>query len=134
MNKRSTTPSNGFTLLEVLVALAIFGIASGVLFTAFNSGLREVSASPASHAAVGLARSLLASAEAQELVDGQKVGATSDGFQWSVRISPYGDGQDRAAWPVAAHVVSVEVRWREDHRVRSIDLVSMRLGRKDAAR
>jgi len=49
----------GFTLIEIIVALAILAVALGALFQAFSTGLRATTVTDRQAAAVMLAQSLL---------------------------------------------------------------------------
>jgi len=85
----------GFTLIEVLVALAILGLALGVIMTSFANGTRGIASAAAASEALAVARSLLSVQEARPaLVDGDETGTTADGFAWRVRTSPWGTPDD----------------------------------------
>src|SRR5262249_5860463 len=79
----------GFTLIEIVVALAILAVALTALFQAFSSGLRAAGVTERQASAVMLARSLLDRVGQDiPLVAGEKAGVTEDGLRWGIAIAP----------------------------------------------
>jgi general secretion pathway protein I len=132
MSDVSRSGSQGFTLLEVIVALAILGISVGVLFRVFSQQLDRTTGMETEAVATSLAQSLLADASAGDaLTDGDKTGQFHNGFRWRIHTEPYGDAEDREAWPVAAKKLSVAVSWGDGGRQKSIVLTTLRLTAKE---
>lgn len=111
---RSRTDGRGFTLIEVLVALAILAIALTVLFQVFGSGSRAVASSERYLMATMLARSVMDDIGTETpIVVGEKSGDVGNGYSWTIRstlspaIAPVTDG-DRILTP---YVVQVEISW-----------------------
>jgi general secretion pathway protein I len=78
---------NGFTLLEVLVALVIFALAFGVLAQIMQTGLRQSDLARSLAAATLLARSELARVGVEvPLRVGRAEGETEDGMDWHTAI------------------------------------------------
>jgi general secretion pathway protein I len=102
----------GFTLIEIIVALAILAVALTALFQAFSSGLQATTATERQAAAVMLARSLLDRiGEDIPLAPGEKTGVSDDGQRWSIAIapSPLIAPEHRADSPVLPFDVQVSV-------------------------
>ena len=79
----------GFTLIEIIVALAILAVALGALFQSFSTGLRVTAATDRQAAAVMLAQSLLDRiGQDIPLAAGEQAGVADDGLRWSVTIVP----------------------------------------------
>lgn len=111
---QSRTDGRGFTLIEVLVALAILAIALTVLFQVFGSGSRAIVASERYLMATMLARSVMDDIGAETpVVAGENSGDVGDGYRWTIRsspspaIAPVMDG-DRILTP---YLVQVEISW-----------------------
>lgn len=122
----------GFTLLEVLVALAVLGLSLTVLLAVFTQALDWTHAAQRQLAAIDIAKSLLLQAEvipASRLADNS--GTTASGFEWRVRIQPYGSRSDNSTWPTAVARVSTTVSWKENGRERALSLATLRLVPKD---
>jgi len=133
MNDVQPERSAGFTLIEVIVALAIMGIAVGVLFRVLSTQLSRTSDIEAETVATSLAQSLLADASASiALPNGDRVGDFQNGFQWRLHVASYGNSADRDAWPVGAKELSAEIYWRDGAIGRSIRLTTLRLMPKEA--
>lgn len=122
---------DGFTLLEVLVAMAIFALAGGALLETFHGGLRDTRLAGEYTRAVILARSRLAevragAAPAPGVVDG-RFGPV---YAWRVTISDY--NVSAAATAENIHIqplaVTVEVSWESGAKHRSVRLQSLLLG------
>lgn len=82
----------GFSLLEVLVAFTILGIALTVLMQVFSTGLRNITVGEDYTRAVLLAESRLASVGVEEpLQEGEQSGSFDgpQGYRWRVVISLY---------------------------------------------
>ncbi len=80
--------SRGFTLLEILVALTIFGLVGGALLELFGSGLRTARLATERTHAVLLARSKLTELIADPyLTPGLMEGDFADGYRWQARLT-----------------------------------------------
>lgn len=119
----------GFSLLEVLVAFAVFSLSLGVLFQIFSSGLRGTEvARNYSHAMIIAESRLNELTVAQELAPGVWQGVVDDGYRWIATVSPYDDGSaTEGAEGPAAYRVSVRVNWG-DGEDREIVIDTLRLG------
>lgn len=107
----------GFTLIEVLVALAILSLSIGALLKVASTGIDRVRESENEQQASALAQSLLARAGNDiPLADGDVSGTDSGGLRWSVHVAPFGGAADHAAWSSDAKSVTVTVIWGEAGR------------------
>jgi general secretion pathway protein I len=117
----------GFTLLEVLVALAILGVALGALMQAFAGNLRRLSISEDYAVAVMQARSELDRLGAQlPLAEGRYAGRFADGMLWTAQRRRYPEGRpgNEAALAVIPYEITVTVSWGER---RALTLTTLRL-------
>lgn len=101
---------SGFTLIEVLVALAVFAVSLTVLFDAIaNSARYQTQARTIANAGL-VAQSILAEIGTEHpLREGQMEGTTSNGFRWRQRTEAYGDAVDRSEWPIGAYTIEITV-------------------------
>jgi prepilin-type N-terminal cleavage/methylation domain-containing protein len=118
----------GFTLLEVLVALVVTGLAVGAAFHLFGTAFKGQAHAERATSAILFAQSKLAETGAASLLaEGRRSGRTADGLRWQTEVTPYSD----VARPlpdglqVLAFVVTVTVSW--DGRGDGITLRGMRL-------
>jgi general secretion pathway protein I len=125
----------GFTLVEVIVAIAILSLALGVLLNAISGGLRTTSQAERMAEAGSLAQSLLAQVGTElPIRPGQSTGEFPDGFRWRLSMQSFGDATEREVWPVGAYTISAEVSWDDGAPPRSYALTTLRLGPKDTSR
>lgn len=132
--------ARGFTLIEILVALAVLSLSLGVLMQIFSTGLGGARTTEARAMALRLAESKLAALGVEEpLVEGESSGrfeAPFDGrFRWRVLVRPQvpqspeaQEGEENAL--LRAIAVEVSVFWddkRTDGNERSISLSTIRL-------
>jgi general secretion pathway protein I len=125
----------GFTLVEVIVAMAILSVALGSLMTMIGNALRQTGQADRMAEAGSLAQSLLARLGPElPLAERQDAGQFDDGFHWRLNSQRFGDAGDRQQWPMNAYKVSVEVTWHDGFRERSFALTTLRLGPKEPSR
>jgi general secretion pathway protein I len=126
---------DGFTLVEIVVALAILALSVTVLLGVISDGLRRTDQAARMARATSLAQSLLAKLGTElPAQQGETTGELADGFRWRLRLEPYGDNVDRQQWPVGAYNVSAEIAWGAGGGERSVVLTTLRLGAKEPAR
>jgi len=133
------TRESGFTLIEVLVALAIVAIAFVGTLGVFSGGLSRLDHDHNTQYALLIAQSQLArvgqdiALQDREIeghgidsqgLDGQSDGQGDDGFTWRIAITPYGGG----AGSLFGHRVVVTVSWSEGWQKREVRLETVRLG------
>jgi general secretion pathway protein I len=115
----------GFTLVEVLVALAILALTFSFAYRAMSGGLDRLSDDNRLEHAVLLARSQLARVGHDvALAVGEINGRAADGFSWQIRTTPYGHVENG----LAAYDVLVSVGWRGGRQARQVQLETIRLG------
>ena len=122
--------SRGFTLIEVLVALAVLALALGVLFQIFSTGLNNSRVAEAYAKATLLAQSKLASLGIEEsLGEGENTGRFDEQFGWRVDVLSHEQEErpvDQVA-PLKSYEVVVTVYWGETDEERSVSLTTLRL-------
>ena len=113
---------NGFSLLEMVVAISVLSLALGMLYQAASGATRNVRSDEKYAYGVELARSLLA---ANQVVAGtvNAGGETPGGFRWTVVSFPLAGGVS-AAVP-ALEELQVKVVWRDGVRERQVVLNSV---------
>lgn len=127
------TLDDGFTLLEVLVALAVLAFSLGTLLGIFSQALDRIHQEQFKMDANALARTLLLQAEAADPAEIRDANGTSDhGLRWRIHVQEYGSEQDRANWPQRAVQISTIVSWEDHGRDRLVTLSTMRLLPKTA--
>lgn len=119
---RTVARMRGFSLLELVVALAIMSIALGVLYRAVGGGVRTVGDLSAYSRAVAIGESLLQLRDAVPASGWSEAGEW-EGFRWSVASTPFEPAADKQP---AVHRVQVDVSWADAQRSRSLSLVSLR--------
>lgn len=116
--------SRGFSLLEMVVAIAILGLALGALYQAAGGATRNVRMDEKYAYGVELARSLLAM-NAQVPADGlSNRGETAGGFAWRVETQPL-DLQRTALAAVSLQNIEVAVSWIDGGKRREVVLNSV---------
>ena len=117
--------ARGFTLVEVLAALAILALTFTFAYRAMSGGLGRLSDDGKAEEAVLVARTQLARVGGDvALADGETAGRAAGGYSWRLRISPYGNPESG----LAGHLVVVDVGWHSGGLARQVQLETMRLG------
>jgi general secretion pathway protein I len=126
--------ADGFTLLEVVIALAIAALALVVLFRAGGDGLVAVDAATRVEEAVQRAQSHLgAIGRDVALLQGESEGDDGGGYHWRLRITPVAAWQSPTAGvasSLAATLFDIEVvvSWPGRGNERSVVLRTRRIG------
>ncbi|MFK7974763.1 MAG: type II secretion system protein [Halioglobus sp.] len=122
----------GFSLLEMVVALAIMGISLSALYQAIGGATRTVTVDEKMAYAVELARSLVADHAVVPSGGVQKNGGTQSGFEWSVVALPV-DFPDDSLFPEGMlQTLAVSVRWPDGEKERAFELNSVVAGSEEA--
>ena len=125
--------ADGFTLLEVVVAVAIAGLAMVVLFRAGSDGLFAADSAGRTEQAIERAQSRLAAlGRAGAIAPGEAEGDDGGGYRWQLRVRPIdvqpSAPQGRKGSTRALFDVQVTITWRAWGREKSLALSSRRLG------
>ena len=125
--KRST--ADGFTLVEVLVALLVVMAVIVPLFAIFRSGLQTAGSAEAATRAALWAESLIDGiGRGEKLEDGELSGKTADGYRWHAAVRRYAaDGTNPSRVAAHPYEIALVVSWREFGRERAIGLSTLRL-------
>ena len=122
----------GFSLIEAIVALASVGLALAAIAGVFSTGLRGHETAEGVDAALALAESKLAEAEAVAILrPGRSEGVFGGRYEWRLVVAPY---QDEAAGPVdriakslRLYRIEATAAWHDGRSRRQISLATVRL-------
>jgi len=123
--------ARGFTLIEVLVAVAILGIGLTVTLELFAGGLRLGRASEEYTKAVNYARMKMEEmAVKPEVAEGVEKGSFDDTFRWQVEVKKVDllPVEDKPDFKLPAHFfqVQIDVIWKSGSKERSTRIESYR--------
>jgi general secretion pathway protein I len=135
-NRSSRSPrSQGFTLIEVLIALAITLLAVGVLAGAMASSLRTAKQTARWERAISRAQSHLDAIVNPDLLLGEREGDEADGYHWRTNISftasaPSPNPTRGNIWArgTGLYEVTVTISWHDGAAPRSFSIRSEKLG------
>ena len=124
---RRSAGAGGFTLLEVLVALALLSIALVVILQLFSANMRGISSSD------GYVRAVMtAEPKMSEITDDEEFGekswseTTNDGYRIDAAVTP-ADTDRTQDLPVSLLQVSLTVHWTDGTKDRAITLTTLKL-------
>jgi general secretion pathway protein I len=118
----------GFTLIEVLVALTILAVSLALLMGMFGTSLSRSRETQARMDARSLASALLAGAESAATLNvGETAGTSGPDLVWRVRVEPYGSPEDNQAWIAPAVRIQASVSWGEHGAGQTVSLSTLRL-------
>ena len=129
----------GFTIVEVLAAFVVFGLAFAGVMQLFTSGLRDAQLADEYARAVMIAQSRLATFTASEKMEEGAGAGVETPFAWSLTALPYDDRQEDPAsaaqgeYRLAVRLLRVESRvsWAAaDGRDREVRLATLVLARQ----
>lgn len=124
---RAGSAASGFTLIEVLVALAIAALGLGALMVAASQGLGNLKTADNYIEATRRAQSRLATVGTELAVkEGDWSGDDGGGFGWRIQAHPVPGADDKA--PFITYDVVVTVAWSSEGKVKAVTLQSQRLG------
>ena len=107
---RSSTARAGFTLLEVLIALAILAVSVGVLFTSFSMSANGTRVAQSDIEVASAAQSVLARVGVDiPLRPGERSGKIGE-LDWIVAIAPYVVQADPQAISAVALEISLKIQ------------------------
>ncbi|MGJ5176505.1 type IV pilus modification PilV family protein [Bradyrhizobium oligotrophicum] len=119
----------GFTLVEVIVALAMLSLGLTLVMGLLSTGLSRTGMAERLAGAVSLAQSVMAQVGSViPLRADIRDGTEANGYQWHLAIQPYRPAQSGDARPVELYQVSVQVGWQQGQDPRSYALSTLRIG------
>jgi general secretion pathway protein I len=118
----------GFTLLEVIVAMALFAAGIVALYSMYSGALRLSAGSRDASASVIYARQRMEEAlRVPDPVEGVEQGTFGDRFRWTVRTSIGPPAEDT---PYDEIRLRVTVMWKDGEAERTVGLSATRWRRK----
>ena len=122
---------NGFTLLEVVVAMAIVGLGVTTLFEIFSLGLRLGTRSSERTEATAYSRQAIDELLIrQRLNDGGEEGSIGGSYRWSVQVKPFQNDDPFSSTGWDLKEITLQMRYREGERERELELKTLRLVKK----
>ena len=115
--------ARGFSLLEMMVAIAILALSLGALYQAVSGATRNVRSDEKYAYAVELARSLLANNAMVPRSGWDSDGKTRGDFSWEVHAVPI--DFSRSLPPGALQSIEVSVSWPDGRKNRVLTLYSV---------
>ena len=120
--------NGGFSLLEMVVAVAILAMSLGALYQSVAGATRIVRVDEKYAYAVELARSLLADHAVVPLNGLKQSGETQGGFSWTVATTPVVLADSPSLREGKLQNISVSVSWSDDAKNRDVVLHSVVAG------
>jgi general secretion pathway protein I len=132
--RRRTNPTGseaGFTLVEVIVALAMLSAGLSLVLGFISSGPQRAAAAERMAEAGSLAQSLMSEVGTElPIRPEERDGQYPNGYRWHLRIRPFGESKEHEEGLIGLYAVSTELEWGEGAEKRSFVLTTLRLAAK----
>ena len=128
----SSKTSQGFSILEILVAFVVMALVVGTLLQLFGTSMRNVVLADEYSFAVQVAESRMQAVGTEIPVEEGNVTGTEEGsgYQWTVNMEPVelDEEQETFSLSIQPYQVTVVVRWDSAGKRREFALSSLRFG------
>ena len=126
LNKQS---NGGFSLLEVIVALAIMAMGFVTVLQLFSGSIRSVSMSEQYLKATTLAQSKMGELEMNNYRASEFEGtfANEENYRWQLDISPYTTSLNSEVNHIQLSEVLLRVLWSDSNKVRNVELSTLKV-------
>jgi len=128
LNRRSLRCSDGFTLIETLVAMSILSISLVIILQLFSGGLKSSRLSDNYTRAIFYAREKMEEILLDDnFTDRAMEGEFNDDFEWKVqtlRLEPAQEGEARL--PVDIFSIKVNVNWHEGSKEKHFEISTLK--------
>ena len=128
IENRKSKIQNGFTLLEVVVAMAIVGLGIVVLLEIFSVGLRLETASAARTDAVAYSRQAVDEFLTRKSFDGRgESGTIGRSLRWQIDVEPVRDNTqvESIGWDISE--ITLRMRYPEAERDKFLEMKTLRV-------
>jgi prepilin-type N-terminal cleavage/methylation domain-containing protein len=125
---RKPLNSQGFSLLEVIVAMAIMGVGFVTVLHLFSEGIRSLDYSDQYMKAITLANNKLTELELTDFEADAFSGvfANEETYSWEMTITPYESILNDPLENIQLMQVALKVTWTDLSRERSVELASIK--------
>lgn len=128
--------ARGFTLLEIMIALAILGIALTVILQQFSTGLKTVRVTrDYTNALIHARENLEEFCLAKKLSEKEESGEFEDGYKWRVVIAPYEEEEKNEGSTefllLSMYTVTSMVSWEAGNKERKVELATLKIVPKE---
>jgi len=138
MMKLSLQNQSGFTLLEILLAISILGVATTAIMQQFSAGLRIARTSQTYTTATIYAKHKLEELQVEEeMQEKEETGSFEDGYHFRVSIMPYEEYMEEEEdedlfehLPLEMYLLESVVWWEEGEKEKSITLSTLKTVKK----
>lgn len=121
----SRSYESGFTLLEVIVALAIFVVSLGSLYATFGASVDRATFSATRSEAAAIAQSVLTESLAKGSYENDS--GEMGSYGWSVDYHVQADSPNaRSRWQL--YTIDTEVSWQHKSKTESLQFTTKRMG------
>ncbi len=120
---------DGFSLLEVIVALAIMALGYMTVLQLFSSSVRSVGMSDQYLQAVTLANSKLSELEMKNFAQDADSGTfkNAENYRWEMELTPHDSPLNDSGASIELSKVVLKVLWEDNRKSRSVELATLRL-------
>ena len=128
-NLKKKTSEDGFSLLEVIVALAIMAMGFVTVLQLFSGSIRSVSMSEQYLKATTLAQSKMGELEMNNYRASEFEGtfANEENYRWHLDISPYTTSLNSEVNNIQLSEVLLRVLWPDSNKVRNVELSTLKV-------
>ena len=129
---RNSKFERGFTLLEVVVAMAIVGLGVMTLFEVLSAGMRLGARSSEQTEAITYGRQAVDGFLVRRGIrDGVEEGSIGGRYRWSIEVQPFQESSQLSSVGWDLKEVRLRMRYREGEQEKEVELKTLRLLKKN---
>ena len=126
---RKDLDENGFSLLEVIIALTIMAVGFMTVLQLFSGSVKSIQMSDQYLKASTLANSKMGELELMDFPSNEVSGVfeNEESFSWEIETRPYSSGLNEAGGEVSLSELVLRVFWKDGQKDRQLELTTLQI-------